>query len=87
LVVPVSRKELRLTRGMLHFGKLGVYLKPVMEQLLTQERYSNREFGRVHNPVEGKVEEGDVLAFGRLGASSSQKKKITTQQDVVLAER
>ena len=52
---------------MLHFGKLGVYLKPATEPLVLLEIFFSREFGLVHNPAEGRVEEDAVRVSGRPG--------------------
>lgn len=50
------------------------------------EIYFSREFGHVHNPVEAKVGEEDVLAFGKHGGFLKRKKKIILQLDGVSAE-
>ena len=50
-----------------HSGRLGAYSKLDMVQPLMKEIFVSRKFGHVHSPVVVKVEEGIVLAAGRLG--------------------
>ena len=70
-----------------HSGRLGAYSKLDMVQPLMQEIFFSREFGHVHSPVVVKVEEGIVLAAGRLGEFWRQGGMIMMQQDVVLVGR
>ena len=64
-------------------GRLGAYSQLDMVQPLMQEIFFSREFGHVHSPVVVKVEEGIVLASGRLGEFWRQGNMIMMQQDVV----
>ena len=80
------KEEQKLIRSMLLYGRLGEFLKLVMDLLLRQETYFNKGYGHVHNLAEDKVGAGDVQDFGKPGEFSKPKKAITRQQGGVLAD-